>query len=86
MRIHIRKPARRSRSTQWYRDHSSRDRGTYCGAPCGEGDVAWTQRAASLTGDTRFGALCTACNVARAEDPDVTRNPKGAWMKRGRKA
>ena len=31
--FHIRRPLARSRSTSWYRDHSNRGRGTFCGAP-----------------------------------------------------
>ena len=55
---HIRRPLRRSRSTNFYRDRSDRGQGTFCGAPETQYDVTHRDRVEENC--ERF-TLCPQC-------------------------
>ena len=64
---HIRKPLRRARGNQYYRDDSNRGQGTYCGASETEFDIPHRDKAVTWFGKNGAYAACVKCIMARAE-------------------
>jgi hypothetical protein len=78
---HIRRPLRRARGSQWYRDKGDRSTGTWCGAPDTRDDVqnaAWEEsdRDWLLAWLNSYGPheVCTKC--IRAKEDGVNANHK----------
>jgi hypothetical protein len=65
MIYHIRKPPKAARGNQWYKDHSNRDQGTYCGADVTDHDVGHHDKA------TPWGEWtpCRVCIENRRDRP-----------------
>ena len=64
--FHIRRPLRKNRGSQFYRDYSNRGQGTYCGAPETTFDAAHSHRAVSWTNLETHYVPCKLCCELRA--------------------
>lgn len=67
--MHIRRPLRRARGSQWYRDRSDRGQGTFCGGAEGLYDIPARERQPvryELPGTDRV--VCAACSTARERE------------------
>ena len=68
--FHIRRRLRKARGNSFYKDYSDRGRGTFCGAPETEFDIAWAERNRARDYELN-GAQHVACeSCKRARDAE----------------
>ena len=60
--FHIRRPLRKARGTQYYRDRSDRGQGTYCGLPETDRDIGPNDRIWDVA------ATCQHCLETRGKE------------------
>ena len=75
---HIRRPLKKQKGNQFYRDRSIRSNGTYCGAPETSQDIACKDRAERWTNDENTTYIpCRECCKALRSDKHYGRHAGG---------